>query len=225
VSEKKAVFIDIDNTIIQGSSMNLLVKYCYDQKLLNLRILLKSIYWYFLYKINYLQDFTKVTAEVSNVLSKILLPLTITDVDQIFKECFDQEIKPRIYKESESFLRSLQSQGYLVYFISSTIVPIAEHFKQYFGFGVVVATEIEAVNGSYTGNIQGPICYGVEKLNKIESIWEKECINLEESYAFSDHISDTPMLNKVGHPIVINPSKQLKKIAQNNNWEVRTFKL
>lgn len=225
MSNKKAIFIDIDNTIIHGSSLNILVNYCYDIKLLRLSVLLKSLYWYFLYKINYLKNFDKLLVEVSNMISGILSDLSVKKVNKIFQDCFDKEIKPKIYPASEKFLRSLHADGYIVYFISSTIVPLADLLQNYFGFGIVVATEIEERNGFYTGKIDGKVCYGVEKLNKIEAIWEKEKIDLKNSYAFSDHISDTPMLNKVGHPIVINPSKLLKKIANKNNWEIKNYKL
>ncbi|OGI08246.1 MAG: hypothetical protein A2Y40_08220 [Candidatus Margulisbacteria bacterium GWF2_35_9] len=225
MSRKKAIFIDIDNTIIHGSSLNILVKYCYDKKFLKLSLLLKSLYWYLLYKLDLIKNFDKISQKVLIMVSEIVGKITVEEVNAIFKDCFETQIKPKIYAESEEFLRASHKNGYIIYFISSTITPLAKLLQNYFGFGIVVATEIEEINGYYTGNVKGPICYGIEKLNRIEGIWEKENIDLKESYAFSDHISDTPMLNKVGHPIVVNPSRKLKEIAIKHHWEIKNYSL
>jgi hypothetical protein len=51
-----------------------------------------------------------------------------------------------------------------------------------------------------------------------------EGIDLARSYAYSDSITDQPMLELVGYPVVVNPDRDLQRIAREREWEVREFK-
>jgi hypothetical protein len=49
---------------------------------------------------------------------------------------------------------------------------------------------------------------------------EREAIDLDASYAYSDSESDLPMLRAVGHPVVVNPDADLRRIALEEGWEI-----
>jgi len=49
-------------------------------------------------------------------------------------------------------------------------------------------------------------------------------IDLERSYAYSDSIADLPMLEAVGHPVAVNPDKELRKQAEEREWDIRDFR-
>ena len=42
-------------------------------------------------------------------------------------------------------------------------------------------------------------------------------------WAYSDSISDEPMLSAVGHPVAVNPDRDLRRLAQERDWPVRDF--
>ena len=48
-------------------------------------------------------------------------------------------------------------------------------------------------------------------------------IDLEASYAYSDSISDLPMLRAVGNPVVVNPDPPLLEIAREEGWQTLRF--
>ena len=148
-----------------------------------------------------------------------------SEIQTIFKNCFDTAIRPLVFPDSHTFLNDFKNNGFDIHFISSTFEPLACLLRDYYGFGQVIATQLEIKDHHYTGSIAGNICYGSEKLRQIESIATRDHLNLAESYAFSDHISDIPMLEKVGHPVVVNPHGQLKKIARQRGWEIRKLSL
>jgi len=52
---------------------------------------------------------------------------------------------------------------------------------------------------------------------------EDEGIDLNASYAYSDSMTDLPMLETVGHPVVVNPDAALAAVAAERGWEVRRF--
>lgn len=225
MTNRKALFIDIDNTLIRGTSINLLVKYAYQQGLIPLSVVPRAAYWYFLYKMNYIRDFTKIVNKTSCLLEDLMRKMPASEIQSVFKSCFESVIRPLIFPQSSIFLNDFKSKGYEIYFISSTFEPLACLLRDFYGFGQVIATQLEIRDHHYTGAISGNICYGSEKLRQIERVAENDHLNLADSYAFSDHISDIPMLEKVGHPVVVNPQGRLKRIAQQRGWEIRRLTL
>src|SRR4029079_8035232 len=76
--------------------------------------------------------------------------------------------------------------------------------------------------GRYTGTTDF-YCYGPNKAEAMESIAAAEGISLADSYAYSDSATDIPMLEVVGHPVAVNPDRDLLRTAREHEWEVRTF--
>ncbi len=75
--------------------------------------------------------------------------------------------------------------------------------------GAVGSQFSEVVDGVYTGRPTGLFVYGQEKARAIELLAEREGLDLENSYAYSDSASDLPMLRLVGHPVAVNPDSEL----------------
>ena len=50
-----------------------------------------------------------------------------------------------------------------------------------------------------------------------------EDIDLTRSWAYSDSATDIPMLEAVGHPVAVNPDRELLKLARERSWEIRRF--
>ncbi len=48
-------------------------------------------------------------------------------------------------------------------------------------------------------------------------------LDLAASAAYSDSATDEPMLAAVGHPVAVNPDKELLRTARERGWEVRWF--
>ena len=51
----------------------------------------------------------------------------------------------------------------------------------------------------------------------------KEGIDLANSYAYSDSITDLPMLELVGNPVAVNPDRELTRVAREREWDMRWF--
>lgn len=86
----------------------------------------------------------------------------------------------------------------------------------------VLATRMVAENGCYTGEIEHYV-YGPAKAEAIAALAESEGYDLERSYAYSDSVTDIPMLETVGHPYAVNPDRALRKEAVAREWPVLTF--
>ncbi len=79
-------------------------------------------------------------------------------------------------------------------------------------------------NGIITGEIIEPICFGHGKLIVAEKFLLSLGKNIGETFFYTDSISDVPMLERVNHPIVVNPDPKLRRLAKERGWEIHIFK-
>ena len=75
----------------------------------------------------------------------------------------------------------------------------------------------------YTGSLEF-YAYGEQKAHAIRELAERHELDLTASYAYSDSITDAPMLAAVGNPVAVNPDRELRRLAEEQGWEVRNFR-
>jgi HAD superfamily hydrolase (TIGR01490 family) len=85
--------------------------------------------------------------------------------------------------------------------------------------GAGTTSEIDA-EGRYTGRLSGPFCYREGKAEVLRVIAQERGYDLAASYAYTDSASDLPMLEAVGHPVVVNPEPELRAIAEERGWPI-----
>ena len=113
--------------------------------------------------------------------------------------------------------------GRQVYIVSSAPEEIVMPIARMLGASGVVATRAEVVDGRYTGKLAF-YAYGQSKADAMRSLAKRAAIDLSASYAYSDSLTDLPMLEAVGNPRVVNPTRDLRKDAAARGWEVRDFR-
>jgi putative phosphoserine phosphatase/1-acylglycerol-3-phosphate O-acyltransferase len=79
------------------------------------------------------------------------------------------------------------------------------------------------VNGVFTGRIIEPLCYAAGKVYWAEAYAHEQGVDLDRSFFYTDSISDMPMLQRVGCPVVVNPDYRLRRYARRQGWPVETF--
>jgi phosphoserine phosphatase len=107
--------------------------------------------------------------------------------------------------------------------ISSSPVEIVVPLCRYLGLGEVIGTRPEIdEEGRYTGKVEF-YAYGPGKAEAMRRLAEEEGISLADSYAYSDSLTDLPMLEAVGHPVAVNPDKELRAVAEERDWQILEF--
>ena len=91
------------------------------------------------------------------------------------------------------------------------------------GIEYVLANKLEYLNGYATGRLQGELIAGATKATWIRRFTTEHKFDLESCFAYSDSMSDYPMLAVVGKPSVVNPDKRLKNIARQFDWPILKF--
>ncbi|GIK76891.1 MAG: morphological differentiation-associated protein [Actinomycetes bacterium] len=133
-------------------------------------------------------------------------------------------ILPRIYPQMVAEVRSHQDAGRPAFIVSAASNGIVEVLARVLDMegGIGTRYEIDAT-GRYTGRLVGGLNYGELKIEPIRRFAAEHGIDLASSWAYSDAISDLPMLELVGHPIAVNPDAPLAGVAAERGWPVMRF--
>src|SRR5690606_27445692 len=144
-------------------------------------------------------------------------------ITEIVHEALVEVIEPIVYDEALDLMRAHQRDGHKVFIVSASPEEIVAPLAQYLGADEAIATRSELDEaGRYTGRTER-YCYGPAKAVALSEVAERDGIDLSASYAYSDSATDLPMLEAVGHPVVVNPDSALAAIAEERGWEVRRF--
>ena len=217
-----AAFFDLDKTIIAKSSVLAFGRPFYREGLLSKRAIVRSAYA--------LVVFMLVGAD-ENKMEKLRVAMlgmirgwNRDHVAEIVRETLDEVVMPIIFAEALDLIAEHQREGRTVVIVSSAPEEVVAPLGEYLGVDEVIATRAEVDDdGNYTGEL-AYYGYGPHKASAIEELAAREGIDLSESYAYSDSVTDEPMLRLVGHPVAVNPDKELARVARAEGWPTVTFR-
>jgi len=139
-------------------------------------------------------------------------------------ELFEDILKPAIFDGTFELIETSKKLGLRQVIITGaldfTVAPLIKHF----GIDDFAANRLEFVNGYATGRLLPPVMASATKAKWIREFAERENLSLSDSYAYSDSISDLPMLSIVGHPAAVNPDFRLKQTALQHDWAILNLK-
>ena len=139
-------------------------------------------------------------------------------------ELFEEVLKPAIYPGTPELIAQSKKIGQKQIVITGALDFTVEPLIRHLGADHFIANRLEFVNGYATGRLLPPVMASATKAKWIREYAEQENINLSESYAYSDSISDLPMLSIVGHPVAIHPDFRLKQTALQHDWAILDLK-
>ncbi len=139
-------------------------------------------------------------------------------------ELFEDVLKPAIYPGTAELIAQGKKIGQRQVVLTGALDFTIEKLMDHLGIDSYVANRLEFVNGYATGRVLPPVMASATKAKWIREFAERENINLSESYAYSDSISDLPMLSIVGHPVAVNPDFRLKQTALQHDWAILNLK-
>lgn len=140
------------------------------------------------------------------------------------EELFEDILKPAIFPGTFDLLAKSRKLGQKQVVITGALDFSVKPLMDYLGIDDFAANRLEFVNGEATGRLLPPVMASATKAMWIRTYAEREAINLNESYAYSDSISDLPMLSLVGHPAAVNPDFRLKQVALQHDWPILNLK-
>jgi len=213
--EKYIAFFDLDRTIISSNSGKILIQYSYRHGLMTGPDLIKGIYLSVLYRLK-LRDPVKIIASMAGWMKG----LTESKVNELSAAIFNFHLLKSIRKEVNSEISFHKTRGARVVILSSAILPICRSIAGYLEMDDVICSNLEVIDGIYTGHPDGPYCFGAEKVVRLVDYCKKKGIDPSHSWYYGDSISDLDVLSSVGNPVCINPDRKLKKAAAKKGWKI-----
>lgn len=216
-----AAFFDLDKTIIATSSA-----FAYGREFLhNGLITPQDALSLSLAKASYMlagQSSTQMDS-TRDQLTSMITGWSEKQVREIVRETMHNVLTPAIYSEARELIQAHKKAGHEVIIISASARQLVEPIAEELGITEVISTELEIVDGAFTGVVEF-YCKGTAKAEAITTLVGKHGYELQQSFAYSDSVTDAPMLELVGNPVAVNPDRPLKKLALERGWEIRSFK-
>ena len=216
----EAAFFDLDKTIISRSSSLALSRPMFRAGMVTRGQLVRSAYAQLVYAL--------VGADEKKMerLKEGMLQLTKgwdrAEVERLVRDVIVDVIDPYVYQEALDLMALHRQERRRIYIVSSSPEEVVRPLARHFGVSGVIATRAQIEDGRYTGELEF-YCVGQAKADAIRELAERVGIDLEGSYAYSDSISDLPMLQAVGHPVAVNPDPFLFRTARRRQWPVKFF--
>jgi HAD superfamily hydrolase (TIGR01490 family) len=214
-------FFDLDRTLIEGSSAFQFGRAAYKAGLLSRRQLIADGWANLMFRLRGAND--ESSHALRERISRSLEGVRVRDMERLGVDVL-AGVLPRIYPQVLALAHQHQDAGRRVYIVTAASQELAEMLAHVLVFdGGIGSTFSDVVDGVYTGRPKGLFIYGQDKAVAIEQLAQREGLDLERSYAYSDSASDLPMLRLVGHPVAVNPDSNLAKLARQENWEILRF--
>jgi HAD superfamily hydrolase (TIGR01490 family) len=217
---RTAAFFDLDKTVIAKSSTLAFSKPFFDQGLINRRTVLKSAYAQFLFLMSG-ADHDQMD-RMRSYLTNMCTGWDVEQVKSIVGETLHDIVNPLVFAEAAELIADHKLCGRDVVVVSASGEEIVAPIARALGATHAMATQMVVDDGKYTGEIAF-YCFGEGKAEAIRELAAREGYALEHCYAYSDSVTDVPMLEVVGHPTVVNPDRTLRKEAAARGWPVLTF--
>lgn len=218
-----AAFFDLDKTVIAKASMVAFSGPLHRAGLLPRRMMLKAAWGQLIYA-----QFGA-TPEKLEKLRAAVLQLTKgwdqAEISRIVRAELTEVIEPIVYDEAIARIRYHRGQGHKLFIVSASPEEVVAPIAQLLGVDEAIATRAELdADGRYSGRTERYV-YAEEKVAAITEIARRDGLDLAECWAYSDSATDIPMLSAVGHPVAVNPDRELAKVAKDRGWQVERFTL
>ena len=217
---RAAAFFDLDKTVIAKSSTLAFGRPFFHGGLINRRAVLKAAYAQFVFSLQGAD-----AQQMERLRSQITAMCTgwdVATVHEIVAETLHDIVDPLVYAEAADLIEEHKAAGREIVIVSSSGAEVVEPIGNLLGADRVVATRMVTVDGRYTGEIDF-YAYGENKAEAVRRVAAEGGYDLGDCYAYSDSITDLPMLSVVGHPTAVNPDRALRRAALENGWPVREF--
>ena len=217
----EAAFFDLDKTVISKSSSLALSRPFYRAGLVTRSQLFRGAYAQLVYLA--LGADEKRMGRAKDVMLAMTKGWNRTQVEEVVRQALETVVDPYLYQEALDLIAMHRALGRRVFIVSSAPEEVVRPLAERIGLEDVIATRAEIRDGRYTGNLEF-YCYREHKAEAMRLLGEQEDIDLTRSFAYSDSITDRPMLEVVGNPVAVNPDRDLRRLAQQRGWKIRDFR-
>lgn len=218
---KTAAFFDLDKTVIAKSSTLAFGRPFYRAGFVGKRTLMKFGFaqiFYVLFGADHDQ-----LERVRDQMVNLTAGWHRAEIEQLVEETLEEVADPIVYAEALTLIDEHKREGREVYLVSASPIEIVRPIGRHIGVTNIIATKVRTDAAGFFLPELEVYAMGPGKADIIRDLAEREGFDLSESFAYSDSFTDLPMMEVVGHPIAVNPEKELRKHAEEKEWPILEF--
>jgi len=173
------------------------------------------------------EQYKQGTLDIHEFLAFSLKPLTQYPreiLDDLHEEFMQKHIRPVMTKKGQNQIQQHRDKGDIIVIITATNSFVTGPIAKAFQADDLIATEPEIIDDKYTGEVAGTPCFQQGKITRLNQWLENTSHDLENSTFYSDSHNDISLLELVTVPVAVDPDDELKAIAGERNWEIRSFR-
>ncbi|HVY09231.1 MAG TPA: HAD family hydrolase [Mycobacteriales bacterium] len=220
---KVAGFFDVDNTMMQGASIYHFARGLAARDFFTWRDLATFAWKQVAFRLKGVEDPAHME-EAKEAALGFVAGHSVAEVVALGEEIYDELMADKIWSGTRALAQLHLDAGQRVWLVTAAPAELASLLARRLGLTGALGTVSEVKDGVYTGRLVGEPLHGPAKAEAITALAEKEGLDLSLCSAYSDSANDLPMLSAVGHPVAVNPDAALKRIAKENEWEIRDFR-
>lgn len=218
-----AAFFDVDNTLIQGSSLVVFAMGLARRRFFRLSEIVPIAWKQIKFRISGSENPDDVTAGRNQAL-KFIEGRRVDELVELCEQIVDNSMQHKAYPGTRELAQMHLNAGQQVWLVTATPVQLAQVLAQRFGFTGALGTVAEVKDGKFTGRLVGDILHGPGKMHAVAALATIENLDLARCTAYSDSANDVPMLSMVGTAVAINPDAKLRDIAEDRGWLIRDYR-
>lgn len=119
-----------------------------------------------------------------------------------------------------------RGQGHRLVLVTATIAPMAEAMAKELGMDAVYGCGPETRTGILSGSESG---WSVPRRKGKVPVVKQDAMDnghdLSKCYGYGNTMADTWFMQITGNPVAVNPGNAMKKMAIENGWEIKSWKL
>ncbi|MCW2835673.1 MAG: family hydrolase [Nocardioides sp.] len=218
-----AAFFDVDNTLMQGASIFHFARGLHRRDFFTTREIVGAAWKQTYFRLVGVEDPEHV-AEARNSALSFIAGHTVTELEEIGEEIFDEGMAHRIWPGTRALAQMHLDQGQRVWLVTAAPIEIASIIARRLGLTGAMGTVAEHEDGVYTGRLVGDLLHGPAKSEAVKALALRENLDLGRCSAYSDSFNDLPMLSMVGDACAINPDARLRAYAKAQGWRIRDYR-
>ncbi len=217
---KRAAVFDVDYTVLSSNSASLFVKFMRQEGQAGLGDIMLTFYYVVRYKLNLLDFESLADREIAKYRG-----MEEREMIEVCDRWFREMVIDYIYPEAVELIERHKSEGDRLALLTAATIYLGRPLAQHLNIEHCLCNRLETDEESrFTGKLIKPVSYGAGKIELAESFAKETGVDLQESYYYSDSITDLPVLERFGHPVAVNPDALLKKAARQRDWPVIEFR-
>lgn len=216
-----AAFFDLDRTLMSGSSGAQFGRAAFRSGMVSRAQMTRWGIQHLRYRLRGATD--RDTEELVEELRELLAGVPERSLKRMVPDLL-AGILPRIYPQMLNEVRAHQDAGRPAFIVSAASHGVVELLAQVLDMEGGIGSRYEVdPDGNYTGEMVGGLNYGELKIGPMRRFASEHELDLATSWAYSDSISDLPMLELVGNPVAVNPDAELLALSRERGWQVMRF--